>query len=318
MAAYRVTFFFESQQSVDFGAGASVGWTESWYMELGGSIDSVFTHPDVLQWIALRKVFLMDIYRISFLRVSLDTTNGITRGVGMVKIQTILGGVGAIKSTGITITGKLAAQVQCALLFDMQRIPRVLDGTEPVHHRRMLLRGLSQRLIAGNVVSRTAPEWNDILAFMNYVANKQTGEVNPAPGPHVVFMGTRFFNPTNRPVPINAIITDPAQTATIDVAPDFPADGPGTRYVIYGQKYYQPFNRTWTLIDHLGAPGTLLHLGTARRPLVEGVRFPGDGKAKIRKLSWSYGTFDQWSFIGLRNKSTGGIFHRLRGRKPNR
>lgn len=305
---YRVTFFFESQQGAQIGTGADLGWTESWYKgNVDKTLEQEILNPEFKTYISKRTAFMPNLYRCSFIRLSDDDNprrfkiTGVDPSIGLGKIN-----VDAIK----------AAQVQCAVLVDLQRMPRADNETS--HHRRFLIRALPSSMINGNVLAAGDPGVTVLRKFADFVGNQDPNIGKLDDGPQFTY-GIRFHDPTAIPQKIKEAhprVEDNRQLLVqCPVMGDFPEK---TRVLVKGvPSPNREWNRFWVSAGttDIGAE-TWVVLDRARDEL--GGSYHGPGKATIEVVSWAYGTVDQYVLIGLRNKKTGRSFHLLRGRSGRR
>lgn len=302
MSIYAATFFFESMQEADIGVGSSLGWSETWYKQSNDPVDAVITDPELMKYINLRIAMMPDIYRISFLRVS-DTEHN-----RRFKVANVPGGRGLIHSDGTFGP----AQVQCAILVDLERLPAGAIPSEKVHHRRFLIRGLSSGIINGNVLQPFAVGWVDVKAFLEYIGNHATG--TPKPNPRVGWSwGVRYINPANVETAILRLSPAPWDDHQVLINPDVdPAAVRGEKYLVKGVDSPPGMNRVWTFngrFDDAGAKKAIF--GTTRKK-IQG-EYGGPGRGVYVKASYLAGPVDQYVIIGLRNKRTGRVFRQLRG-----
>lgn len=312
---FKVTFFFETMQQATVGAGAALGWTETWYVgNSEKSIDQIFQLPDVLKYIQLRRAILTTAVRMPFLRVSDDNNPR------LVKIQSLAGMLGQVSKFA---QNSADSQVQCAILLDLQKLP--ISPLEPVHHRRFLIRGLSSSLINGNILNTASPVWGAVTAFADFVGQKATGS-NAGPG-GTTQLGIRYHDPAADWVNISTAQATGVINLkdTLTVIPVLPGlvrtPYPSKVEVRDFQDPLKPFNKTWSFIGYTG-PGPVFDsmiLGKSRGNL-PGNTYPpdGGGTARMREVRWKYGPVSQYALIGLRNKKTGRVFRQLRGRTSNR
>jgi hypothetical protein len=311
MGLWKCTWFFEGQQAAIIGAGAGVGWTETWGLNDGANqnIDAVFNAPDVLAYTNARQQCLSVAYRISFLRVTAVSAGG-ANPVRLVKVQSLNNIQGAA-----SLLGNGGAQVQCCILADLQKLP--VGVGDKVHHRKLLLRGLPPDVINGNVINATAPNWPRFISFLNFVANKPTGGAdNPA---RATQLGLLYQDPSFAKTPCPALTVAGATPRLISF-PDITAYAAGDSVRITGWKGLDGvmFNRAWNFISsQVVGPDTIKTFGTSRFDMEPGTT-PFPNSAKMQRVKILGGAFDQYAIIGLRNKRTGGLFHRLRGRSTRK
>lgn len=314
---YKVTWFFEGVQQASYGASAAVGWTETWYLSGGGSIDSVFDHPDVNNYTLLRLACLSSRYRMSFIRVALDGIPG-TFAVGTVKVKTLPNLIGQAPTSGGD------AQVQCAVLVDFQKLP---IAAERVHHRKFLLRGLPANVINGNILNTGGIGWPSIKVFLNFIGQHEVGF--PTGKPLATALGIRFQNPAVLPVPLETLSSISYDRTLVSGAFN-DAVPVGTKYRItkVGGFYRIVLNRTWTVLSAVAGPpaATLLGRLAAKSAFPDSQPTPGQaytvyqapGLGTRQKVSPVYGPLSQYAVIGLRSKRTGRLFRQLRGRSTRR
>jgi len=313
MANWKITFFFESAQQANVGADSSVGWTETFYGTLNGGPDAVYQHPDIAKYIKLRRNILADIYRISFIRISDDQHPRI------VKIFNAGAGVfGSLKTTDPDAVGHDAAQVQCGILVDLQRLGTT--PTEKVHHRRFIIRGLVTDVIKGNIIYNQSELWPQHLAFLNFIGQKDA-TIAGANKNGAALLGCRFQDATPQPQPVTAIQV--GSTLTDDfhfgiVSPTLLLLTPGAKVKVTGVPDNRVLNRIWTYSQTVVSGGSNFYiLGKARKPLTP--YQPAVTAGIFAQLQQQdYGTFDQYTIIGLRSKRTGKVFRQLRGRSGTR
>lgn len=312
MALWKVTWFFSGFQAGSIGAGSAVGWTETWAMNTAsGNIDDVFIAPDVLTYTNLRQNCLSNQYRIEFLRVT-SISQPPTITPRLVKIQTLPNLVG-----GASVMGSGGAQVQCAVLVDMQKLPTA--GADRVHHRKFLIRGLPPDVIAGNVINRVAPNWSRFETLFNFVANKPTGTGpnNPA---RATQLGIAYQDQVNFPaVPCPQLAVDAGNPRVLQLRNDITAYSPGEVIRIRGWKGIDgvQFNRAWNFISTQAGPPQAAFVGKSRFDMEPGVStFPN--AAMLQRVRFASGPLDQYAVIGLRSKRTGRVFHQLVGRSRRR
>lgn len=308
---WKVTFFFEGVQLAKKGASAALGWTESWYMNNNAvTIDQVFDLKDVTTYLDLRLGILPNIYRAAWIRVGDDADPR------LVKVKAIDGGKGTLQSA----EGVGDAQVQCALLVDLAKLPTTNLASEPSHHKRFMLRALPSTVIDGNVLNQDAVAWKQIKSFLDFIGIHETGTTVPPrkPGVNAQFLGIRYHDPNFPQVPIVGIGLHQGSVNVIDVAPDIAGAAVGSKVVVRDVPAPdKAMNRVWTVLSHnpitVGGP-PWLQLGYSRKPLPSNLQTAGN----ISQVKWLYGTFDQYTVIGLRSKKTGRIFRQLRGRSSSR
>lgn len=303
---YRVTFFFESQQGALVGTGAALGWTESWYK--GGvekSLQLEIINPEFKEYIKKRTAFMPNLYRCSFIRLSDDDNPRRFKVAGIGGSE----GVGKLDSAVFN-----AAQVQCAILVDLEKMPQA--DNEKAHHRRFLVRALPNSLINGNVLRPSGQAYTDLRAFLDYVGGVDVMYPHD-PAAATFTYGIRYHNPANLPVKIDEVHPDLADPQRLLLK--FPGMGvllPGVKVRITRVPHPKNFNRTWNFSGMKPPENTYGVLERSRTPL-DG-SYTGPGQAEATVVSWLYGTIDQYVLIGLRNKKTGRSFHLLRGRSSRR
>lgn len=308
---WKCTWFFEGLQDAVIGAGSALGWTETWGLNDGANtnIDLVFTNPDVLAYTNLRQQCLSVSYRISFLRVTAVPSVG-GPPTRIVKVQSLNNVQGAA-----SLLGQGGAQVQCCILADLQKLP--VGGADKVHHRKLLLRGLPPDVINGNVINGSGPNWPRFITFLNFVANRPTGGT-PNPG-RATMLGLLYQDPAFPKQPCPEITVNAADPTLITFK-DITAYAAGDSVRISGWKGLAgvSFNRAWNFISsQVVGPDTIKTFGTSRFPMDVAVS-PFPNSAKMQRVKLLGGPFDQYAIIGLRNKRTGGVFHRLRGRSTRK
>lgn len=311
MGLWKATWFFEGFQGARIGAGAAVGWTESFSIDDGPNtqIDAVFTNPDVLTYTALRQQCLSNQYRISFLRINALQQPGVIPS-RLVKVQSLNNRQG-----GASGLGGANAQVQCAVLIDAMKLP--VGANDRVHHRKFLVRGLPADVINGNIIDDAAPNWPKFIQFFNFIANKPTGGVNnPA---RATQLGIAYQDPAFPAVPCPALTVLAASPRIISFN-DITAYAPGETVRIRGWTGVEgiAFNRAWNFIySVVVGPSTVASFGTSRFD-IGAVTTPFPNSAKLQRVRPKVGPLDQYAVIGLRSKRTGKVFHQLRGRSARR
>lgn len=313
MPHYKVTYFFESDQQGEYGTGASIGWTESWYTQsTGSSLDQVYLQGDFSQYLDLRLAFMPDVYRTSFLRLSQAENPRVFK---VFTLGTSRKGQ-VVPSPGDR--GSFSLQVQCAILIDMMRMPT--EPFEKSHHKRFLVRGLPAGLVNGNVFDTTTQYWPRLSAFLNFVGghNASVG-AGPQGSP---WHGLRFFPPAAARINVTNVRADTSDKRLIQVQPDIPGLVPGNFVQIQGMvSPHKSLNRVWTLTDRVPGPPVWMILGIAKGAVADQpaqVLFTGPGNVRERPIVYGYDKFDQWSLIGVRSRKTGRVFHQLRGRSTPR
>lgn len=314
MAKYKITYFFEGIQAAITGTSGVVGWTETWYTpDLTLNLDGILSHVDHANYTRLRRAIMPNIYRISFLRVS-DEDNP-----RVFKVKALTSLFGELQPFG-TVPNQFTTQVQCALLADMVRLSG--GGSEPTHHRRFLLRALPESVVNGQVINPLSDSWSDVLKFLNFVGQHQTGSAISAT-PSAIH-GLRYHNPaTPAPVALSYLqvsgVKGPrfinVQTGAPPVDP-FPALAVGKQVTIRDVlPPGQPMNKNWTVVDHIQLTGqSALQLGRSRKDLPS----QSFASGQIFQVAWTYNLFSQYTIIGLRTRRTGRVFRQLRGRSSSR
>lgn len=316
MATYRITWFFEGYQaSVGFGENMNVGWTESWYLDEPGNLDAalrVACRPRGDNWIPKRLAFLHPVYEISAVR-AVDVDDPRKSKSVFLHDRGRLGNTENLDK-GNASSPDFPAQVTCALLVDITRLP--LQPTEPAHHKRLLLRGLPQGAINGNVLSSTGRFQNPITRFLDYVGRVNTvslvtgGNAVPAPVP---IWKLRYRDPAQAVyVPITSLANPAGSVFQLSVGASMGALTKGDRVNIIGVTSPRGANRVWT-VQQTALLGPYL-LGTAKREL----QGEWSNTGQIAKLKYQYGPADQYNIIGMRVRHTGRPFARTRGRRPAR
>jgi hypothetical protein len=308
---WKATWFFEGFQNATYGAGSSVGWTESWSINDGPNtnIDNVFNNPDVLMYTNLRQQCLSVQYRMSFLRVNALPAPGVVPS-RLVKIQSLNNIAGAA-----SVFGQGGAQVQCCVLIDGQKLPVGIN--DRVHHRKFLCRGLPPDVINGNVLNTAAPNWPRFVAFFNFIANKPTGGV--ANVGRATQLGIAYQDPAFGKTPLPAVTVLNASPRLISWN-DITAYLPGESVRISGWTGINgvQYNRVWNFQQsQVVGPNTVATFGKSRFDLEPGTSaFPNP--ASLQRIRFLVGPLDQYALIGLRSKRTGKVFHQLRGRSARR
>jgi hypothetical protein len=313
MGLWRVTWFFEGQQDANLGAGSSVGWTETWGLNDGinQNIDAVFNNPDVTAYTGNRQSCLSVLYRISFIRVSSVPAGGLG-SPRITKIQSLPNIRG-----GASLLGTGGAQVQCAVLADLMRLPNGPDVK--VHHRKFLIRGLPPDVINGNVLNTTGPNWPRFVTFLNFVANKPTGGANnPA---RATQLGILFQDPTFVKTPCAAITVNAATPRFMsgDFGGIVPyAVGEQIRITGFGGLDGVSLNRVWQFVSTQAVgPPNISNFGKSRFDLeAQVIAAPNAGF--YQRVRFQGGPLDQYAIIGLRSKRTGKVFRQLVGRSRRR
>jgi hypothetical protein len=311
--AFKVVFFFEGVQSAEIGASSALGWTETWYFGgvTGATLDAVYQSSDVQQYLNFRLACLSRAYTMTWVRISDEAAPRIF------KVFDAFNRPGGLSGT--------PAQVQCAILIDMTRLPASPSSGEPTHHRNFLLRGLPATVINGNVLNPNVQGWPPILAFLNFMAVYQAGSGNPigrigTPGTTPTRnaagnLGLRYADYQQVPVTISSIAVMPNQR-DLQFNPDEPSWGRGFKFRVKGIADEVRLNKIWTVLGHTLAPTMVA--GRLRRDIQVNYTYAGPGKATMTPVVYQYGLFSQYIIIGLRSKRTGRIFRQLRGRSSPR
>ena len=226
--------------------------------------------------------------------------------------------VSTIKDPTPTAVVGGSAQVQCAILIDLMKLPTNLP-IERVHHRRFLLRGLSSSIIAGNVLNTLSADWAAYLNFINFIGNKPTGGVHPASVPTATALGCRYQDPTSGKFRLTSLANDPNLAYQMIMAgPGIPATA-GVKVKISGVPGMAAImmNRTWNIV---GNNLTGVTIGTTKKaiPKFDGNVYTGPGPAFVQQIAPLSGPFDQFAVIGLRSKKTGEALRRLRGKSSRK
>lgn len=323
----RVTFFFEYLSSAIQYASAALGWTETFYgKDPGGgptaSLDGWLNHPDLANYVNMRRTLLYKDYRIAWVRVT-DETN--PRSFKVAALENKKGLIEASRKEGETVVENTVGQVNCALLVDLVRLP--VAGGEASHHRRFLIRAIPADVIGGNVVNTEGFSWANVKNFLNWLANHETGALPRAqnarpPAPATSWnatLGLKFQAAANLPYTAAPGVTvSPGDKRVITVAENLPGTVRVTEYTFrdFPDKS-RAFNRTWRLLFHQVGPPAVSVLGATRRDMsADDYVVPGPGR--YRMVVPDYGLFNQYTIIGLRNKKTGRLFRQLRGRSRSR
>lgn len=308
MPGYKAVFFFESLEPADIGAGAALGWQEVWYKQSDTlSVETMLGDADLDRYLQLRLAFMPFNYRCSFIRVGDDANPR------RFKIRNVLAGNGAI-----ILNDDVPAQVQCAVLADLERLPAVDQPTEPVHHKRFLIRGLPSNLINGNVLNGGSRFFVHLRRFLDFIGNKAAGGVHPA-GLDRFSWGLKYLNPTITKTPITEMKPDVLDGRTMVVLPVVPGGTSiGKRFIVQGiPAPLAELNRHWKYLgDKLVDAVQHSRFGTTRYDSTGDT--PRIGSATYKPANYLYGPVDQYVIIGLRNKRTGRVFRLLRGRSAAR
>ena|ERR1700733_6554951 len=312
MPVYKTTWFFESvQQSGNRTASSVCAWTETWYQTPPSVDAALFTaiQSGVGTWIGLRLNFLHSQYYLKWVRVSRvdnprETKVGAVPGgpfgqVGVMAPRIPLPGI----ATG-------PAQVNCCVLADVVVLPSATPG-DKTHHRRILLRGLGQEMINGNVVNTNAPSFQALVRFLNYVAS---GESPNFPKPVAIPTWLiRIQNPTVGYLPLNPVAglaVDPANPQRIVVNAALGNLLQGARVQIKGVTTPRGVNKIWTTIAPYAAPPYTL----AKSRFALAGAWTNNGFAQV--VSPIFVAANQYTIIGLRDRHTGSqVFGRTRGRR---
>jgi len=326
----KVTYFFEDVTSAHQYTSAALGWTETFYGVGGGTaktatLDAWLAHTAVNDYVTARLLTMPATYRLAWIRVS-DEAN--PRSFKVKALKAKFGqAIRQYKVPGAsTLLDIPIGQVQCALLVDLIKLPTT--PADHSHHRRFLMRGLPSDVINGNVVETLGPNWSNILAFLNWIAFKDTGGAPPGLNPAIPpgtfpndALGLRFQNPANlayQPSPGVTNTTGDARSVVISTTLNGTVGV--TDYVLRDfPDNVRALNRTWRLLysSALPAPTGSSILGKTRRDMPS-VNYVSPGTGKFRQVIPAYGLFDQYFIVGLRTKRTGRLFRQLRGRSANR
>lgn len=308
-----VTFFIEALQPGVLGASAAVGWSESWYGTApGNTFDEVYQDRDVQNYIPIRRGALPEMYRMSFIRIA-EVGDTPKRRVKVFSLNNAYGTIVTTPGYGEP------AQVQCALLVDLVRVS---SGADPNNHRRFLMRGLPMGLIRGNVIRPAGGAWANVLAFLNFIGNKDAGGSVPG-GIHATWLGCRYLNPNPGWIALPLVKNNSGDGRYIRVMGSL-SGGVGSQYRIKGCNQFissQSLNRTWTVAGVVSSPEPYVLLGKTKRPFdanVDSILYQPPGTGQLRLLSYLYSPFSQYTIIGLRSKKTGRVFRQLLGRSRRR
>jgi hypothetical protein len=314
VANFKVTWFFETVDRALIGASAALGWTETWYLGgQPGSLDTMFDHPDVINYTKLRRDLLTPRARISFIRISDDNNPR------LVKIQSLSAAIGSFDK--LADVSDHPAQIQCAVLVDLQRLPIAVG--EPVHHRRFLIRGLHVGMINGNVLDPGAPGFAALTRFLNFIGKKPTGGSDPAAKDTRSALGIRYHDPSVAWILIRSLGSGKLGGGglTVGVQPIIPGlisfPHPSQVEIRDVPQPLARYNRTWNYLG-LDNAGISMILGKLRKPTGQDLYVANDGAARMRVVKYLYGPVDQYAIIGLRTKKTGRLFRQLRGRSSPR
>lgn len=303
MAIWKATYFFAQFQDATIGAGAALGWTESWYKESADPIQTVIADPGIDDYLKYRLACMTDYTRCTFIRVS-----EVTGGRRNFKLRSVIDGTGTIKTTTTT---KLA-QSTCGILVDLERVPGLAG--EVMHHRRFIMRGLPSDVIHGNSIHR-GENWKAFLEFFSHIAGNPSGGKREEKIP-ISAWGIRWDTSSPSGVAIDRLLVAPTVDerhilVTPQVAGAFLGDlvqvqgipAPGTEA-----------NRFWRFAGPVTLIGvTYSLLVGARKPI--DVDYTGPGRGRYRLTKFSSGTISQHAVIGLRTKKTGRPSHQSRGRR---
>ncbi len=315
MTTYRVTYFFEGfQASRGFGQSHNYGWTENWYRTIDGTLDTILRLAGATganDWISLRRAFLHRMYAITAIRV-VDVDN--PRRSKLVFVN--FGGTEGVRLDLVvanTAPGELPAQVTCALLVDLVRLPGQVG--EVSHHRRIMLRGLAAGAIFGNVLSGVLEYQQPINKFLRYVGRIDTRDMtggaiaDPAAVP---VWEMRFKDPVGGAAEYVSAVTNPAgNNRHILVTADLGAVSRGQRFRIARTREPRGLARVWTVLENSAGPPYLM--GTAKREVTG--TYDGSGQASL--VSYLYGPATQYNLVGMRTRKTGGPFAHTRGRRSS-
>jgi len=308
---YKTTFFFEGVQPSSNRTASSVSaWTETWY-QTADSVDAALAYAvnvAVNNWVAFRLAFLSAAYQLKWCRVSRTDNPRET------KVAAIPGGpAGAIGRTSqnrLAVSPDIApAQVNCCVLADIAVLPQTT--TDKTHHRRIMLRGLGQDMINGNVVNTNSASFASLVAFLNYVARGESPNF-PKPG-FIPYWHIRIQNPTVQYVPLavpNGLAINTNNVRQLAITTTLGPLIQGARLTIKGVTSPRGVNKTWTVLAP--SPGPLYILGKSRFDLAGA--WSNNGLIEI--VTPQYLPASQYTIIGLRDKHTGSnVFARTRGRR---
>lgn len=303
----QVTFFFEAVQQGVVGSAAVAGWTETWYSNSVLSVDAFISGQDVANYIEYRTRFMHRLYRIPWVRVSFLAPKKTT------KIRSLYGVRGQLVDP---VDVSYLPQTQCAVLADLVKLPTA-EG-EGSHHRRFLIRGLPVDLVRGNIINTASPYWQEVINFLDLVANKQTGDIHH-PGVPFSSLGVQYHNPAVLPSLLSHVGPAASDPLNLKIQPMLVQPEGTVVQVRKAPNTVRGANRFWTILANITTPvlaDSYSILGRARRP-VTGV-VDGVSGASARVVSNIHAPFDQYTVIGLRSKRTGRPFHQLRGRSSAR
>jgi hypothetical protein len=307
---YKITYFFEGTEQALIGTDAHVGWTESWYTpDTNMSVDDVLNHNDTNKYIELRRAFMPDCYRISFVRVTDEATPGVA------KFDAPDGKKGTVIDPGERTA------VQIAILIDIAKLATQPQFKEKVHHRRFLLRGISNTLFACNTIDRGSGQFPNLRKFLDFIGNHGTGSApSSAVTPQSRVHGMKWHDPSIIKADLSYIAGFGVRDIIIQPTLQFPV---GSKVKL--TRVLDPYslaNRTWNvlftpLLSPVGYPaGSYTVLGRSRHAFATEGLTAGDapvGEAQLVKNL--YGLPDQYTIVGLANKKTGTVFRKLRGRR---
>lgn len=306
---YKITYFFEGNEEGFIGTGAHVGWTENWFTpDTNKSIDDVLNDNDTKKYIDLRRAFMPNCYRISFVRVTDEATPGI------VKFST------PDNARGQAVDPTDQTAVQVAILVDIAKLPTHPELKERSHHRKFLVRGISNTLFLCNVVNPQSPVWNAFKKFLDFVGNHATGT---APSsrltPPSTLHGLKWHDPAQIKVDLSSIAGFGIRDVIVQPPLAFPV---GSKIKLTRvQDPYSLANRTWTnlasVLNPIGYPaGTWTVLGRSKHSFpTEPLNALDAPVGEAQLVKFLYGLADQYTIVGLANKKTGTVFKKLRGRR---
>lgn len=318
---FRCDFFFEATQSRgEFGSGASIGWTESWYRSfpnIEAAIAAMQNTANANSYLRWRLPLLKPLYACIWVRAS---STAQPPGTRLSKVAN-MGGAGV----GSWHANDIPAQTTCGLLINFTSImpPAVAllpDGSAapappaPRSVRRsFFLRGIPGPFTDGNIFSPNAAYRDALISFLSLLARfPALTAVPPVASPP--WLIRTISSPSAAPVGGITVPAPPASPRTFTIIQPAVPLVTGQRVRFTGVTSPAYMNRTWTVLGVTAGGGLVpptATLGVSRRDIVGTPNATGS----FRLLSYWYTPATNVVIIGLRSRKIGRPSHPLRGRR---